>query len=61
MAATELPIMLVRARHSLMNLSMPKISMIPATGMLPTVDRVAARTMKPLPVTWSCLTSIFPT
>ena len=42
---------LTRARHSDMNLSMPKISMMPAAGMVPTVDRVAARAMNPPPAT----------
>ncbi|MCY1546174.1 hypothetical protein D9M68_821560 [compost metagenome] len=34
-----------------MKRSMPRISARPATGRWPTADRVAARTMKPLPVT----------
>ena len=51
MLATVLPIMLVSARHSDMNLSMPKMSMIPATGTVPSDDSVAASTMNPEPVT----------
>ena len=42
---------LTTARHSDMNLSMPKISMMPAAGMVPTVDSVAARAMNPPPAT----------
>ena len=42
---------LTSARHSDMNLSMPKISMMPAAGMVPTVLRVAASAMNPPPAT----------
>ena len=42
---------LVSARASDMKRSIPRISARPATGTLPTADRVAASTMKPLPVT----------
>ncbi|MNP09203.1 hypothetical protein D3C76_1012960 [compost metagenome] len=34
-----------------MKRSIPRISAKPATGRWPTADRVAANTMKPLPVT----------
>src|SRR6185436_12257030 len=49
--ATALPMKLVRLRHSLMNRSTPRIRAMPATGTDGTTDRVAARTMKPEPVT----------
>ena len=48
--ATPLPIRLVSARASDMKRSMPRISANPATGTPPTAERVAASTMKPLPV-----------
>ncbi|MCY1229993.1 hypothetical protein D9M72_423880 [compost metagenome] len=43
--------MLVSARHSLMKRSMPRISTMPATGMVGTTASVAASVMKPEPVT----------
>src|SRR5260221_6456919 len=49
--ATPLPITLVSALASDMKRSMPSISVRPATGSVPTLDRVAASTMNPLPVT----------
>src|SRR5262249_35438224 len=49
--APPLPIRLVRARASDMNLSTPRMSAMLATGMWPTEERVAANTMKPEPVT----------
>src|SRR5665213_1678313 len=49
--ATPLPITLVRARHSLMNRSTPKMSAMAATGIVPTAPRVSARVMKPAPAT----------
>src|SRR5258708_24205822 len=49
--ATPLPITLVSALASDMKRSMPSISVRPATGNVPTLDKVAANTMKPLPVT----------
>ena len=49
--ATELPMKLTRALHSDMNLSIPKTSMIPAAGTVPTVLSVAARAMNPPPAT----------
>ena len=51
MVATALPIKLVMARPSLINLSMPNIKAIAATGICPTAGKVAASTIKPLPVT----------
>jgi hypothetical protein len=41
---------LVSARHSLMKRSMPRISAMPATGMVGTTASVAASVMKPAPV-----------
>ena len=51
--ATPLPTRLVKARHSLMNLSMPSTSVIAATGtgLSGIAARVAARVMNPAPVT----------
>ena len=49
--ATALPIRLVSARASDMKRSTPRISAMPATGMVPTEASVAASMMKPLPVT----------
>ncbi len=51
--ATPLPTRLVRARHSDMNLSMPSTRVIAATGtgLFGMAERVAARVMKPAPVT----------
>ncbi len=43
--------MFVTARASLMNRSMPRISASPATGTAGTIMRVAARVIKPAPVT----------
>ena len=42
---------LTSARHSDMNLSMPKISMMPPPGWCPTVLKVAVRAMNPPPAT----------
>ena len=50
MVATALPMKLVRARHSLMKRSIPRISAMPATGTVGTTDSVAASVMKPAPV-----------
>ncbi len=49
--ATPLPTRLVKARASDMNRSIPKISASPATGMVGIAAKVAAKVMKPLPVT----------
>src|SRR5262249_20995353 len=49
--ATPLPIRLVSARHSLMNLSMPTRMASDWIGMSGTIDSVAASVMKPAPVT----------
>ena len=49
--ATLLPIKLVSARASDIKRSMPRINARPATGTVPTAESVAAKTMKPLPVT----------
>jgi hypothetical protein len=49
--ATPLPIRLVSARHSLMNLSMPTRMAIDWIGMSGTIERVAASVMNPAPVT----------
>src|SRR6266478_4426418 len=49
--ATPLPIRLVSARHSDMNLSMPTRMAIDWIGMSGTIERVAASVMKPAPVT----------
>ena len=46
-----MPMWLVMARASDMNLSIPRISAIPATGMPGTTARVAANVMNPDPVT----------
>ena len=51
MVATPLPIRFVSARASDMKRSTPRIRASPATGTWPTAESVAARTMKPLPVT----------
>ena len=51
MVATPLPQMLVRARHSLMNLSMPRTMAMPGTRAGFTTARVAARVTKPAPDT----------
>jgi hypothetical protein len=40
-----LPARLVRALHRDINLSTPKISMMLAAGLVPSVERVAARAM----------------
>ena len=50
-AAVQLPMWLVIARASDMNLSMPRMSAMPATGTSGTTASVAARVMKPEPVT----------
>ena len=49
--AMALPMILVIARPSLINLSIPRINAIEATGMFPSTDKTAARVIKPLPVT----------
>ena len=49
--ATALPQKLTRARHSDMNLSIPKINMMPLAGMWPAVLSVAVSAMKPPPAT----------
>jgi hypothetical protein len=49
--ATALPMKLTIARHSDMNLSIPKISMMPAAGTVPIVLNVAAIAMNPPPAT----------
>ncbi len=51
MVATPLPITLDQARASLMKRSMPRISAIPATGMVGTTDSVPTSAMKEAPVT----------
>ncbi len=48
--ATPLPMKLVSARASLMKRSMPRISAMPATGIVGTTASVAASVMKPAPV-----------
>lgn len=48
---TALPMVLVMARASDMNRSMPSSSTIPATGILPSEASVAASVMNPDPVT----------
>src|SRR3979490_1591334 len=50
-AATPLPVMLVSARTSLMNLSMENTIAMPGTSAGLTTDSVAASVMKPAPVT----------
>jgi hypothetical protein len=47
-AMTQLPIRLQSARPSDRKRSTPKMSAMAATGIVPTTDRVDARTMKPL-------------
>src|SRR3982074_1178734 len=49
--ATPLPVMLVSARTSLMNLSIEKTIAMPGTSAGLTTDSVAASVMKPAPVT----------
>ena len=49
-AATPLPVILVNARHSLMNLSMPRTRAMPGSNSGRTAASVAARVMKPAPV-----------
>src|SRR6185312_6999983 len=49
--ATPLPMVLVSARHSLMNLSMPTRMAIDWIGISGTIESVAASVMKPAPVT----------
>ena len=49
--ATPLPMILVMARASLMNLSTASRKARPSTGIFWMAVRVEARTMKPLPVT----------
>src|SRR3984893_7768403 len=51
MVATPLPTRLVNARASDMKRSIPRINAMLATGIVPTLDNVAASTIKPLPVT----------
>ncbi len=51
MQATPLPMRLVSARHSLMNLSMPTRMAIDWIGISGTIESVAASVMKPAPVT----------
>ena len=49
--ATPLPIMLVSARASLMKRSMPRMSAMPATGIVGTTERVATSAMNEAPET----------
>ena len=49
--ATPLPMMFVKARHSLMNLSMPSRTAMPGTSRGSTTASVAAKVTKPAPVT----------
>jgi hypothetical protein len=49
--ATPLPIKLVKARASDMNLSTPSNKTIPSTGIVCRLDKVAAKTINPPPVT----------
>ncbi|MCY1441919.1 hypothetical protein D9M71_582590 [compost metagenome] len=51
MVPTPLPMVLVIARASDMKRSTPSRSTMPATGMVPKEDKVAARMMNPEPVT----------